>query len=345
MKRIAAIFLIVCVAASLAAPLFALAAESETPPAVSPPPAVAITVVMPDNTAPAAPKLYPVSVDTVQIDGTRRIVKTYELDADESPEDISREPFDRGGWQYILTDVTKTETAVAAAREHTETVAAVSASKDAAEVLALLTPTMAYSSADGYAGTLTLDISSVKVETAGTKTSGYSVNVTREYPNLSANDTSLIPKTVTENGRTLTLESVDWQAGNTVTVDYDALPEYYTAYAAYTGTASKTVVTGYIVTAEYSGTVAKLNPGKTVYTAYFDGAELVPEAIPFVTADGANAEMPAPTAEPVEEAAQTPETAKAPARAVWFVLFPLLGAASGCAYYFIKKKRKRNTKK
>jgi hypothetical protein len=34
------------------------------------------------------------------------------------------------------------------------------------------------------------------------------VTATREYPHLSTNDTSLIPKTITDNGRTLELDNV-----------------------------------------------------------------------------------------------------------------------------------------
>jgi hypothetical protein len=77
-------------------------------------------------------------------------------------------------------------------------------------------------------------------------------------------------------------------------VDYDQLPVSYTAVATYTASASKTVVTGYVTTAEYKGTVSKLNQGLTVYTAYFAGTEIAPEKIP------------AKIIEPKPEQAQTP---------------------------------------
>jgi hypothetical protein len=170
-----------------------------------------------------------------------------------------------------------------------------------------------------------LDIATVTVETAGTKTTGYTVSATREYPHLSAADTSLVPKTITDNGRELTLASVDWRAGNTVTVDYDALPDSYTAVATYTTTASKTVVTGYITTAEYKGTIAKLITGKTVYTAYFAGTLIAPPA-------------PEPTPEPVQEPLPEPEREHKSALPVAAGATAGAGLLGGAVFFFFLRK-------
>jgi hypothetical protein len=243
---------------------------------------VSITVVIPDSVkkAPAPARepetcLYPVSVWESLDNGRREIIKTYELGAGEKPEDISRESFTREGWLYELADITRKETASADAKTHTETVSIDTGTNDIASILNLLAPTVEYQSEDGYAGVLELDIGSIKVETAGTKSSSYSVSAAREYPNLSSNDTSQIPKTIKDNGRTLTLSNIDWKTQNTNAVDYDLIAESYTAYASYTGTASKTTVTGYVTTAEYLGTVSKILTGRTVYTAYFIGVPIV----------------------------------------------------------------------
>jgi hypothetical protein len=194
-------------------------------------------------------------------------------------------------------------------------------------IIQQLQPQIEYTSEDGYAGFLSLNISSIKVEQAGTKTNSYTLTAKREYPHLSSNDTSLIPKTIEDGGKTYTLANVDWKAGNTVTVDYEAMPEYYTAYANYTATGSKTVVTGYITTAEYVGTISKIGQGKTVYAASFLGKEIVPERIPLEivelgetlskpeTADenDGTAELPS-DAEPssITKAETTPESSNEP---------------------------------
>ena len=253
---------------------------------------VAITVVIPQASEPQNEKepapepelppppkpvvnyLYPVSVLETQENGKRVIIKTYELVSNEKPKDISRESFIRDGWLYELADITKQETASNDTREHIETVTFNTDTKDMEAILKLLDPTMEYTAGDKYTGVLSLDMSSIKVETAGTKSNAYTVKATREYPNLSSNDTSVIPKSITENGRTLTLSNVDWKTNN-VTIDYDSIPDSYTAVVTYTATAYRTVVTGYITTAEYNGILKKDITGKTVYKAYFIGVQII----------------------------------------------------------------------
>ena len=343
---------------------------------------VTITVVLPDKEAPApeepaaAPppmtpiiKVYPSGVTETVENGNRLIIKTYELDASEKPEDIPREPFERGGWTFSLTDIIRKETANAETRAHTETITVSTDTKELEQILPMLAPTMEYKSDDGFVGVLSLDVASIKVETAGTRTSSYTMSVTREYPRLSANDTSLVPKTVTDRGTTYTLAGVDWRAGNTVTVDYESLPEYYTAIATYTATGSSTRVTGYTTTAEYSGTLAKLSQGKTVYTAYFLGEEIrtplemttpapTPTAAPMPeqTAE----QTPDPTAEPSPDYAATPEPSpassetpqaggkpghhRAVAMTAIIVMITTAAAVTGGAYYFIIRKGKQNEK-
>ena len=227
---------------------------------------VTITVVMPDATpapttepAPVPPaeiKLYPVDV-TENFEGSRRqIVKTYELSPLDNPADIPRVDFERNGWTYSVTDILKRETASAETRPHTETVTLNTDTKELEKILTLLAPTLEYKTDDEFVGILSLDVASIKMETAGTKTTSYEMKVTREYPHLSTNDTSLVPKTVTDKGKTYNLAGVDWKAGNYVTIDYEQVPEYYTAIATYTATGSSTKVTGYVTTAEYVGTLA-----------------------------------------------------------------------------------------
>lgn len=247
----------------------------------------AITIIIPQSepekdepTEPTPKKLvqylYPTSVkETQDENGKREIVKTYELAANEKPDNISRESFIIDGWLYELTDITKKETDSTDTRQHTETITLDTETKDMDVILKQLALTMDYKASDGYFGVLSLDISGIKVETAGTKTSSYTVTATREYPHLSSNDTSVIPKSITENGRTLTLSDIQWRTQNTVTIDYDQLPDSYTATATYTGTAYRTIVTGYVTTAEYTGELSKTIKGKTVYKAYFNGVPII----------------------------------------------------------------------
>ena len=219
--------------------------------------------------------LYPVNIFESQDNGRREIVKTYELAVNENPQNISRESFTHDGWLYELADITKAETSNSYMREHTETVTIETATNNVSAILQQLKSEMEHKSNDGYTGVLSLDISSIKVETAGTKSSSYTISAKREYPHLSSNDTSFIPKTITENGRTLTLSNIDWRVQNYTAVDNEQIPDSYTAVVSYTGTASKTTVTGYIATAEYRGQISKIITGKTIYKAYFIGIPII----------------------------------------------------------------------
>jgi hypothetical protein len=288
--------LILTIAFLVILPLFSpLSVSAEEPSGVM------ITVVMPEQRTaetviPTAAEpsvrnvkiLYPIDVtETFDGDG-RTIMKTYEIGENENPDDIPRESFIRDGYTYTLTDITKTAIADAESREHVETVEINSASKSLSEILKLVDENMDYT-ADGFSGLLTLDVSSIKITDTAKTSNSYTQTLTREYPNLSGNDTSFIPKTVTENGATYTLAGVEWKTQTMGDVeDYHVT---YTGTAKYTRTATSTKVTGYTVSAEYKGTIAKLN-NSLIYTAYFSGTEIVtplemiePEAVTVTTAE------------------------------------------------------------
>ena len=253
-----------------------------------------ITIVMPNYTTEtpteppsptAAPvktlpiNIYPLSVTETVKSGRREIVKTYELSPNEKPSDIPRDNFERDGYLYELSDITKKDNVRTEQKNHSETVKVDTATNDFDSILKLLPTTKEYDNG-GFTGTLTLDVSGITVEQAGTKNVAYTINETREYPYLSSNDSSYVPKTITNSyGRTLTLSGVTWRTQSSVAVDYDEIPDSYTAVATYSGTSYKTVVTGYTVTAQYYGTIGKTVTGKTIYTATFIGTQIISPTI------------------------------------------------------------------
>jgi hypothetical protein len=319
-KRLACALTLVC--GLLSCGLTALAAEptQEIPRETTPP---AVTASLPSEPKESAKELYPSDVKTVVTDTGQQIIKTYILTAEQNPADIPREGFARDGWRYALTDITEKRISGTDIRAHTETTEISTGTNDLNAVIALLAPTLKYQSEDGYAGLLTLDLASVKCEAAGYKNSGYTVTATREYPHLSTNDLSLIPKTISENGRTLNLEDVSWEAQNTVNVDYEDIPESYRAVAKYTAKASKTVATGYITTADYSGEIGKAVTGDTTYTAYFTGSEI----------------NPSPKATPGQSVMFEPETpgGALPGKPLLIGLAALIALIGGAAaFYFLR---------
>lgn len=257
-KRAVPLFLAVLTACALACP--AMAAEAPSP-----------------ETTPSV--LYPVEV-LEYTEGDRaepRISKTYELSPMDDPALIPTGDFERSGCLYTLLDIVKEDQTETDSKYYTETVTLDSKSKDMEEIMPLLAATCEAVTEDGYTGLLTLDTASIQVEASGYATSTRNVSATRSYPNLSEADLSLIPKSIEEKGKTLTLADVQWSsseqtdgAGGTVT--------RYTAAASYTGTSSYQYATGYTVTANYTGEVAKTGCSVVTYTAIFGSMEAPEES-------------------------------------------------------------------
>ena len=221
---------------------------------------------------------YPTSV-TRSEDG-REIRKVYDLGPQEDPAGIPRSDFQQDGVHYTLVDLLKQELPENESRQHVETVTLESKNKDMASVLELLPQQREFVTDDGLSGTLTLQLDTVQVDVSGYGSSTRAVNVTRSYPNLAGQDTSYIPKTIQDGGRTLTLQDINWQTDNTASLDGYAMGDRFTAVATYSGSATSSYVKGYTVTANYAGTVSRIALNKTRYVAIFEGDGPTVDIIP-----------------------------------------------------------------
>ena len=208
-----------------------------------------------------AASYYPISVEeyTYGPFDQLRIDKVYELSRSDDPANIPTEDFDRDGYHFTLLDVVKTDQAETDSKDYTEVITLETDTKDMALIIQQMELSIDVTTEDGYSGTLMPDYPGIKVEAKGYQTSSRTVTATRSYPNLSDADSSLIPHTIQDSGRTLTLADVQWQeAGG-----------YYNATATYSGTASSKYATGYIATVEYKGEVTRTSCDTVIYTATF----------------------------------------------------------------------------
>ena len=283
-----------------------------------------------------SPVCYPTAI-SVSDDGTE-LKKIYDLSPEADPAGIPRSDFERNGFHYTFVDILRQELPEYEERSHTETVTVNSQKKDMESVLALLPQEREVVTEDGLIGTLTLKLDTVRVEVAGYGSSTKELTATRTYPNLDGQDTAYIPKTVEDNGRTLTLQTVNWQASSSDNVDGYAIGERFTAIATYAGTSTSSYVSGYTVTADYTGMVSHINLDRVRYVAIFEGVSLAPvEPEPTGT--------PTPTEElsadlTVREAENVPANSAepaAPASFPWklvvipFGIIALIGAGVGVA--------------
>ena len=257
------------------------------------------TTALPTTTTAPIPALIPDNVQETYENGVKKIVKTYELSEKDNTDHISKEGFESNGWDYTFADITKRETVDTKTREYTQTINLTPATENVNTIIDTLDKSMIYTSDDGYSGTLILVESSVKAVVSGTKVVPFTISEKRTYDNLSLNDSSYIPKSISDKyGRVLTLNNLTWRTNSAVYIDGDELPDSYTGVATYTGTGYKTVVTGYTGNAEYTGTISKSTTGKTIYTVIFTGTEIPP---PTTTELPTTTEPPTTTAEPTTE--------------------------------------------
>ena len=278
---------------------------------------------------------YPTAV--TRSEDRSEIRKMYDLGPEDDPAGIPRSDFEQDGFHYTLTDLLKQELPTNESRQHTETVSVSSKSKDMGAVLALLPQTREFITEDGLSGVLTLKLDTVNVEVAGYGSSTKSLTATRTYPGLADQDTQYIPKTVEDNGHTLTLQTINWQT------EADG---HFTAVATYTGSTTSSYVKGYTVTADYTGTVSRINLNKIRYVAIFEGTPLVPEIPeePDNTPDLTDPNDPTDPADPADPAEQDtptePEVQTGEKNTLLPVVAVIVVVALGAGAFFIIKRRR-----
>lgn len=222
---------------------------------------------------------YPISVEEYTYGSLDepRIEKVYQLSLSDDPSGIPTEDFVRGGRLYYLLDMTRKNEVGVDTKLHTESVTKPSDTNDLEKILQQLDAELEVTTEDGYTGTLQLDHTTVKVAVDGYDTKTQALSASRSYPNLSEADVSLIPKSIEDNGKTLTLADVQW-ASTEQTDGAGGIVTRYTATASYTGSSSYQYATGHTVTADYTGEVAKPNCDVVTYTAIFGSTEAPEES-------------------------------------------------------------------
>lgn len=258
--------------------------------------------------------LYPVDI-ILDLD-SREIRKVYDLSPSTDPSALPMDTFERDGLEYSCTDILReviigTETQALTQSETVE-----SKKKDLETLLALLPQEREVTTEDGFTGTLRLDLDSIETEVSGYGSNKQAVTATRSYPNLSDADTQYLPKTIEDNGRTLTLSDVQWQTDNTYNADDYEIGDRYTAICTYSGSKTVSYVKGYTTTADYVGEVHRTGVTMIRYTVIFTGNEAEPEVV-------------------IEE----PES-NMPVTALIIGGLILIAVAGGCGAYIFTKRRK-----
>lgn len=203
--------------------------------------------------------------------------KIYDVPTGTSPDQIPQDDFDRGDMHYTFQDMLRIEMPDIDRKMHSETVTVSSTSDNSNDVMALLPKSKPVTTDDGYSGTAYLDVSSISTKVAGTESVSEALSATREYPNMPEMDMTDIPKTIEDNGHTLTFSDIEWSPEIEETDNLGTMETTYTAVVTYTGTATSSRTTGYTVTATYAGEVSHRNNDCIRYIAVYGGEPIIIE--------------------------------------------------------------------
>lgn len=260
-------------------------------------------------------------VDIIVDQEAREIRKVYDLSPNMDPSVLPMDSFLRDGVQYECADVLREVVIGTETKSVTQEESAESGKKDMETILGLFPQEKEITTEEGYTGTVRLDLDSIKTEPAGYGSSTKAVTTTRSYPNLASADMNHLPKTVTEGGRTYTLQDVQWQTDNTYNADDYEIGDRFTAICTYGGTKTSSCVTGYLTKANYVGEVHRTGVSVIRYTVIYTGIPVEPEV----------SEPP----EPVDEPASIHWAAVAVPAAI-----VALAAGGGGTYLFMKRKER-----
>ena len=203
--------------------------------------------------------------------------KIYDVPTGTSPDQIPQDDFDRGDMHYTFQDMLRIEMPDIDRKMHSETVTVSSTSDNSNDVMALLPKSKPVTTDDGYSGTAYLDVSSISTKVAGTESVSEALSATREFPNMPEMDMTDIPKTIEDNGHTLTFSDIEWSPEIEETDNLGTMETTYTAVVTYTGTATSSRTTGYTVTATYAGEVSHRNNDCIRYIAVYGGEPIIIE--------------------------------------------------------------------
>ena len=274
--------------------------------------------------SPAMAMEIPISVTTAELNGQQILTEVYQAGQEIDPESLIKDDFTKGEFIYSYDNITKEETESIEKKIVTQTVEMQSNTKDLSKNIDLFAATIEYTDENGFTGTLNFDPKSVTTEVNGYRTKHSTVTDTKTYDGLPYNDPTLIPQSVEKNGHQLSVSDIQWQ--EETLAENGSIPTSYKAVVTYSKSLSSSVASGYTVTAEYTGEVAKNGQSDIVYTITYTGLP-VPEPEP---------EMPETPEEP--EGMGAGQAALITAGAI-FGSLSLAGAAYACT----RKSRKNKS--
>lgn len=126
---------------------------------------------------------------------------------------------------------------------------------------------------DGYVGNLKRDNSTLKVQIKDSYQEEYKVYLQKSYDNVPSNELNDIPKEIKENGTIYYLVNPVWNIAETEMISNNEVPVKHNGTMYYEGVKTKTIITSYLATVKYTGTLEKQVPDTTTFIAEYEEVE------------------------------------------------------------------------
>ena len=169
---------------------------------------------------------------------------------------------------YTLENIDRVDNLKTLTKEHEIVEEKVSSTDDIETVINMFNDTKDVE-LEGYVGTLKRDNSSLKIEINDSYQEEYKVYLQKSYKNVPSNELNNIPKIIKENGTTYYLINPVWNISKTESISNNEVPVKYNGTMYYEGVKTKTIVTSYLATIKYTGTISKQVPDTTTFTMQY----------------------------------------------------------------------------
>ena len=216
----------------------------------------------------------PVSQTEQMVNGQQTLVKVFEVSTSTDPQTLVEQDLVQNGYSYAMTSIVKDVESKEVEKEITqeETVTISTSKEDDARVEALksMPPFIEYDK-DDFTGKLYPLVNTLELTETGRSSHSGSNKVTKTFT-VDYNDESLIPGTISEDGKTYSRSSITWADGQYM--EDSVIPENYIATATYSKPYSYTTVDGYEAKMTYTGEVKKVSDETASYTLTYIGTPL-----------------------------------------------------------------------
>lgn len=217
-------------------------------------------------------------IEMIEKNESTYMIKKYNVSEEEENlfESTLVQNFEENGFKYKIEDVEKTGGNITLKKNEIQTETLETTEGDIEEILKELPKTVTYN-ADGYEGTLYLDLDSIKTEKVsdGSYNRKYTVYDNVKFSNYTPNDLYDIPKIKYKNGIKMRLLNVDWKVQSTEYVAGSQVPILYSGTCHYAGTGIKRIEgeSKFLTTVEYNGEVSKEEINDIIYSVTYKQVE------------------------------------------------------------------------